>query len=252
MEHAQEQKALTWATLKQIRKRSHSARMGWLASLASTRADAGLESAKKALDVMRAREQQRKNARLIKHALSSTKRHSLREIKAPHLGEWRNGEWHGTWKTITDKEGIEQEGLNETQRRFNQAGDTPLFARPVMDLTGPVGCSDACTQILYNGDVTPFEKYLDQPTINYLRQHHTPSLRSSRGLFSMHITTQQHIDAWLHSDETTTCGPSGLRFSHFIANAYDPYLAALDASMTTIPALSGYSPPRWRLSLSTS
>ncbi len=45
----------------------------------------------------------------------------------------------GNWTERTDKIEIETALLQENERRFNQANDTPFLVPPLFDLIGPLG-----------------------------------------------------------------------------------------------------------------
>ena len=49
--------------------------------------------------------------------------------------------------------------------------------------------------------------------------------------------------------EMTSSGPSMIHFGHFIAGSQDPDIAAMDATLSCFPFLTGYSPHRWRKGL---
>jgi hypothetical protein len=49
------------------------------------------------------------------------------------------------------------------------------------------------------------------------------------------ITTEQHIALWKKQRETTAAEPTGLGFHHLVAGAYNHNIAAIDATISSIP-----------------
>jgi hypothetical protein len=61
------------------------------------------------------------------------------------------------------------------------------------------------------------------------------------------ITTEQHIALWKKQRETTAAEPTGLGFHHLVAGAYNHNIAAIDATISSIPCQEGFSPDLWQV-----
>ena len=247
METALEQRDESWKRYKIVKKQATTLRGKWLDDLAVARAEAGLESASKGALVMKRREQQRHRARLLKSIMNPSLRSGLSSVKRPKDGRWDNGEWIGTWEDTNDKDGIEDACLEENDRRFHQAEDTDLLHPDVLEILGGTGCTSAATSLLYDGDFGDLLLYLNEASLAYLRECQVPYDIKKRGVFSMDFTTPSYSQGWQRMREQTSC--SGQHFGHHIARSYDKELAAMDAALELIPAISGYSPTRWQQGL---
>jgi hypothetical protein len=61
------------------------------------------------------------------------------------------------------------------------------------------------------------------------------------------ITTEQHMALWKKQRETTAAEPTGLGFHHLVAGAYNHKIAAIDATISSIPCQEGFSPDPWQV-----
>jgi hypothetical protein len=61
------------------------------------------------------------------------------------------------------------------------------------------------------------------------------------------ITTEQHMALWKKQRETTAVEPTGLGFHHLVAGAYNHKIAAIDATISSIPCQEGFSPDPWQV-----
>jgi hypothetical protein len=235
-----------WEAYKQVKKKSRPKRDTFLEGLATAREEAGMEKAAKGLIILKHRERQRHRSRILKSILNPTQRKGLARVKRPDVGVWDNGEWRGTWKEVTDKDGVEDACLFENNRKLHQASKTDLMQPEVIDILGPTGCSSAATDLLYNGVLGDLPLYLNDPSLAYIRECQVPYEVKWRGIFSLDHSTTGFSTGWQKAKEATSSSYSMIHFGHYIARSHDPELAAMDAAFARIPAISGYSPNRWQ------
>jgi hypothetical protein len=93
-------------------------------------------SAAQAVKNMQRREEQRGNARMIRRVNDKLRSGSVTMVLAP--------DEDGTWTERTEKHKIETALLQENERRFNQANDTPFLVPTLYDLIGPLGFGLTC------------------------------------------------------------------------------------------------------------
>ena len=239
-----------WDEYKRLKRDAPSARTAFLQQLVAARAEAGWDSAKSGLSNMIRREQQRKDAALLRSVLSPTSRAGLSSVEVPvGPGEWEDGEWNGAWATRTDRVGLEQGCLIENDRRFRQASDTDLLQPQVVAILGPTGTSPTSQSLLGSGDSSAVDKFVSPEAAIYLSAHRRPSVLVAPHPFRLDFRTTAYAHSWHRMDEFTSSGPSGLHFGHFIANSYSPLLGAVDAALARIPTETGYLPLRWQQGL---
>jgi hypothetical protein len=219
-------------------KKQHREKRGsYKQELATARVEAGLEKEATAVKNMDKREEQRMNARLIRFATHNLRSGSVTSVLAP--------DEEGEMRELHTQEEIEAALLKENHRRFNQAVDTPFLRPPLYDLIGPFGDTPTAQYILQHGCLPPgiSTEGIDPHVIRIL-----PFLK--RGLdpggFDLDISVDDHKQGWKKAKEFTSSGPSGLHFGHFKAGCQRDTIASLDASMTSVPFKSGYSPLRWQ------
>jgi hypothetical protein len=88
-------------------------------------------SAAQAVKNMQRREEQRRNARMIRRVDDKLRSGSVTMVLAP--------DDDGNWTERTEKLEIETAFLQENERRFNQANDTPFLVSPLYDFNGHLG-----------------------------------------------------------------------------------------------------------------
>ena len=241
---------LAWTEYKRLKRDAPLARTAFLQQLVAARAEAGWDSATSGLTNMIRREQQRKDAALLRSVLSPTSRAGLSSVEVPiGPGDWEDGEWTGEWATRTDRAGMEQGCLAENDRRFRQASDTDLLQPRVVDILGPTGTSAASQSLLETGDPRMVEDLISPEAALYLSAHRRPSVLVASTPFRLDFRTPSYTASWQRMDEFTSSGPSGLHFGHFIANSHSPLFGSVDAALARIPALTGYLPLRWQQGL---
>ena len=210
------------------------ARATFIEGLAQARAQLNDTTQADELRKMRRIEEQRRSARVIKFVNQKLTRGGISSVLAPMED--------GTWVEMTTKEDIEQACLDEDERRFNQARDTPFLQEPLFSAVGPLGVGPGADAIL-NGtfEIPPGTDPYAAKLIPFLAK---PA--SVTEPISTDLSLEEHQQSWLRSREQTSSGPSKMHFGHAKANARNPRLAEYDRIMRAIPYRTGFSPDRWR------
>jgi hypothetical protein len=200
----------------------------WVEEVAAARAAEGKTSLAQELRNLLMREQQRKDAQLIKQAMSGNQRKGLSSI------EIQDREGH--WIEINDQQTIENELLKELACRFNQASNTPFQTDP-LDI-GTLGITKASQQIL-KGNYQPTAQTDEwaRNLIPFLAQAPTD------------LTPEQYKLGWKKFKEKTSAGSSGITIPQMKAHGTSNYLTEVDTIMANLPYRFGFSPQRWRKGL---
>ena len=211
-------------------------RISWLESLCQAKAEAG-EGNKEAVyrNLIRI-EDQRRNARIIGRVNGKLRSGSVTSVVAPNA--------MGEWVEVVGKEEVEQALLNENERQFNQAKDTPFLQQPLFELVGKMGVGKAASEILKGTFVIP--EGVDEwaaRLIPFLAQVSEVSQVQGPEKF---VSIDSHVEGWRKAKERTSSGPSGITFAHFKAGIRDDVVAAFEAIMSSIPYETGISPDRWQ------
>jgi hypothetical protein len=221
-----------WVTYRRLKKEAPRLRATWLEEVAAARVAEGNTSLAQELKNLVSREQQRRDARLIKHAMSSNVRKGLSVIEI----EDRDG----NWTEVTDQKTIEHELLKELKSRFNQASHTPFQTEPLLSDVGPLGISEKSKHIL-QGMYIPIDQ-IDEWARNllpFLSQVIPTEVQSD-------LTPEQYKLGWKKVKEKTSAGPSGLTIPQMKAHGTSEYLTKMDTMMANLPYRYGFSPLRWR------
>ena len=152
----------------------------------------------------------------------------------------------GEWVEVVGKEEIERALLQENERRFNQAKDTPFLQQPLLDLVGKLGTGKAATEIL-NGTFAIPEK-IDEWAAKLIPFLARVPVDGSRRVFEPEnfVSERSHVEGWRKARERTSSGPSGITFAHFKAGIRDPVVSEFETIMSSIPYETGISPERWQ------
>jgi len=142
------------------------------------------------------------------------------------------------------REEIEQACVAEGQRRFTQAETTPFFEGSLFRDFGLRGNPIAVRQVLegsYNPgpDVSPY-------TRAFLRELRMPDRIRNLPLITGTTDTLSHQHSWQRMPARTGSSPYGPLFCDYIAGAQDSTVADVDASLSSIPYLVGFSPTLWQ------
>ena len=116
----------------------------------------------------------------------------------------------------------------------------------MIDIVGPLGLSHEAKQFQYTGRKGILGLYADSIVNRYLDELKLPWAVKEYGPFNMDFSTKYHMNGWKGAKEKTSSSLSGLHFGHYIACAFDPNLAAMDASLDSFAAKTGHSYPRWK------
>ena len=236
LEEAKQALSEAYSNYKRIKKRSDITRQTWLEGLASTLAKTGTTTTASHYSNLLHREKQRRDARQIRRATGKLQGSGLLSVLAPTVT--------GTWEELTVPADIEKACLEENERRFHQASDTPFMVPPLSTIVGHLGIGPTADCIL-RGEFEPppgTDPYAAKLLL-HLRMDETVS--SARPMSTI-ITTEEHCDGWRRVKERTSSGPCGPHFGHFRAGTTNRLIADFEATMANIPFATGYSPSRWR------
>ena len=243
--------ALTWSVDEVLVKRknayraekimamqSEANRQSWLESLCEAKAEAGEGDKETVYRNLIRVEAQRRNARIIGRVNGKLQSGSVTSVVAPN----ENGEW----VEVVGKVEIEKALLQENERRFNQARDTPFLQHPLVDLVGKLGVGKAATEIL-NG-LFEVPEGVDEWAARLIPFLQKVPEDGSRRVFEpeTYVSDRSHVEGWRKAKERTSSGPSGITFAHFKAGLRDQVVSEFEARMTSIPYETGISPDRWQ------
>jgi hypothetical protein len=221
---------------KRIAQDSVQLRITWIESLAAAKAAAGNSSQEQEILNFNRREEQRRNARMIRRVNGKLRSGSVTSVIAPDA--------HGQWIECSTKTTIEKALLQENQRRFNQARDTPFLTSPLFEMIGPMGIGEHADAILAGTFVAPTGS--DPYAVKLIAQLKRPPEVLAAPPMSVSLDSREYVKGWNKARERTSSGPSGLHFGHFKAGAAHTLIAEFDRLMAHIPYITGYSPQRWQ------
>jgi len=144
-------------------------------------------------------------------------------------------------RDCTTRPTLELACLAEAGRHFTQANTTPCFQMPIWEIFGALGVWCRAFDQVLEGTFTPpsecdpFTKKVLEHLKRPLIIHPIPQPSLS-----------EYIYGWQRSHEETSSSYSSIHFGHYIAGTYDQQITQFNASMAAIPALTSYSPSRWR------
>ena len=145
-----------------------------------------------------------------------------------------------------DQPSIEQACMAEGRRRFTQSSDTPFLQAPLLDEIGQLATTQQAREILigtYLDQRPPQATSIDEMTQKFIRElRRDPNLPD---LPSGFLTAQAHRLGWQRMRSSTSSSPHGPGFIDYIAGCYHDVIAEFDATMSTIPFVTGYSPSAW-------
>ena len=143
---------------------------------------------------------------------------------------------------FTSQSEVEQAILAENQRRFAQAGNTPLLQEPLFSQVGTIGLTDFTKCILQHGafppkfDTTGIEDSVLQ-LLPYLKCH--PSVED----FSTSYDPNQCAAGWKKMKTATSASPFGWTFTQVKTLTLDPRLLHIPATLALAPFAYGFWPP---------
>jgi Reverse transcriptase (RNA-dependent DNA polymerase) len=217
----------------QYKRSAHTKCETFLDDLASAIALAELKDKSAILKQLRQREAQRQLSRRLKF-LNSSKKAMLLQVEVPDAD--------GDWSMKDKKADIELGCMEENERRFTQASNTPSLLPSSIDLLGWTGDTNFSTQVLQGSANIALAHPSLQPILPYFSTPPATSLAS----IATTISPEEYFCGWQRAREYTTCGKLGLHFGHFKASCQHNKLLELDRMLTEIPLRTGYSFPRWQ------
>jgi hypothetical protein len=189
---------------KRLKAQATNLRASWLQSLAEAEAEVGLISAAQAVKNMQRREEQRRNAPMIRRVNDTLRSGSVTMVLAP--------DDDGNWTEHTEKLEIETALLQENEHRFNQAKDTPFLVPPLYDLIGPLGIGPHADAVLHDTFVAPPGTGPYAVKLLYeLRKG--PSVDQAPSM-PLDLSLAEYVRGWKRAWERTSSGPSHLHFRH--------------------------------------
>ena len=219
------------------KKKAGPLRDTWMDSLAAAQALVGNSTQEKKLRSLRLQEHQRSMGRNVKYARGKLKSGGLTMVLTP-------GDTAEEWTECTTKDAIEIACLQENERRFTQATDTPFYQPTVVDTVGWLGLGPGADHILAGTYEAPHD--LDAQAQQFIPYLHTPPSILNAPPTSTVITTEEWIQAWQHTKERTASVPSPLSYATFKAGIQSPTISDFEATMANIPWATGFSPERWQ------
>jgi hypothetical protein len=142
------------------------------------------------------------------------------------------------------KEDVEKACMEENEKRFHQANDTPFMHSPLVEEFRYLGISPNVEAVM-NGTYAP-PPGMDKYAVKLLKQLQMPeSVRNAPKVPAI-IMMKQHVQGWKRAKEKTTSGLPLLHFGHMKAGICDPTIAEFEATMSHIPYATGYSPKHWQ------
>jgi hypothetical protein len=210
------------ANYHRLKQEAPHLRAMWVEEVAAARAAEGKTSLAQELRNLLTREQQRKDTRLIKQAMSGNQRKGLSSIEIQ--------DHEGHWIEINDQQTIENELLKELACRFNQASHTPFQMDPLLSDIGTLGITKASQQIL-KGNYQPTAQ-TDEWARNLITE------------VPIDLTREQYKLGWKKVKEKTSAGPSGITIPQLKAHGTSNYLTEVDTIMANLPYRFGFSPLR--------
>jgi hypothetical protein len=142
------------------------------------------------------------------------------------------------------REDIEQACAAEGQRRFTQAQATPFLQGSLLQTFG-FNANPTATQAVLNGTFVPGED-VSLYTTQFIQELSMPASIKALPAISGTVTTDAHCAGWKKMRVNTGSSPYGPLFCDYIAGLNDPEVAAVDASLSSIPYMIGLSPSQWQ------
>ena len=179
-------------------------------------------------------EQQRTVARRVKQVLGRDIHTSFKIVEAPCED--------GTRRICQDRASIEQACQLEGLRCFTQALNTPFLQDPILSDVGLLATQPAAEAILEGTYDTAY--LVDDPILRKFiaELRRDPTLPDLDAGF---LSASEHIRGWKRMKSTTSSSPFGPGFIDYIAGCSNAIISEFDATMSSIPFLSGYAPLVW-------
>ena len=152
-------------------------------------------------------------------------------------------DYDGNWTEKCTKNEVEQGLLEENERRFTQAFNTPLTIPPLSSDFGLLGNGPEADNLL-QGNYTPPSSV--DPTTAEVLSNLSITDTPKHTIQPTPITCNELCEGWQRVKERTSSSPSTLHVGHWKAVCSDPATTWVNMVMINIPYISGYSPKRWQ------
>ena len=154
-------------------------------------------------------------------------------------------------KVTTTNEGVIEEFITQDDivrvcaesnlRRQLKSIGTPFLTAPLLEEVGYDGSGEA-VELILEGTFTP-PSGTDKYACELIKEMERPGRVED---IVIHITRENHQQAWKKQNANTACEPSQLNFHHYKGGSSNNKIALLDARMREIPMLLGFSPVTWQ------
>jgi hypothetical protein len=151
---------------------------------------------------------------------------------------------NGQTMECLSRESIEMACIQEGQRRFTQAKNSPFLKGSLLESFG-YNANPAATEAVLNGtfqtgnDVSIY-------TRQFIKELQMPDCIRSLPPLTGFADTQIHSQGWKRMKARTGSSPYGPLFCDYIAGTQDPQVAEVDASLSSIRYMVGFSPAAWQ------
>jgi len=222
--------------LRQYRhlKKDTDRRDTWLGQIIEAQAQATGTPKTRLWKQIRSRERVKLTAKQVKLALGKTTAHRPLAIVSEPME-------NGSCRDCHTRQALEQACLDEAGRRFTQANFTPCLQNPIWDIFGDLGITRKAFDQVLNGTFVPPDS-CDPFTRKVLTHLSKPAVVRT----TPDPSIEEYIQGWKKAREETSSSYSNVHFGHYIAGSQDERVASLNAGMAALPAMTGYSPNRWR------
>ena len=178
-------------------------------------------------------------------------RTTWRRIRWALQGEHRTGITHVTEKTESGERITHEHEtdivrccITENRKKYRQTEGTPFMTAQMTREFGTDGLTEAGRAVV-QGKYDD-KRIRDETTKAFIKELHQPATVSRWTEKDLHISLDEHKQAWRRARERTASGPSNLHFGMWKVNAMDDYTAELDRIMRAIPFRTGYVMNRWK------
>jgi len=245
-------------TLRELQSRHQALREQHLETLAAARVEAKCKSlspdktnkatAKEIRRILRNERISRSHRAIRKILKPMTCSGGLSKVELPSVPENTNPPdpktWEGPWKIVTDPDHIASAVCAVNSAQYHQANDTPFATEPLRSHYGLNGDGPG-TEDMLHGTLPPAE-ILDAllPETRAILQTLANTSRADN--LDTSISPDKFKNLYKIIPEKVSSSPSGRHIGHYKAIASDDKLAAIWASMMSIPHVAGFTPSRWK------
>jgi hypothetical protein len=139
---------------------------------------------------------------------------------------------------------IETACITEGQKRFTQAAATPFLQGTLLEAFG-YNANPLATRDVLNGTFIPGDDVTNH-TRSFIAELRMPNCVKGLPQISGVTTTDDHCTGWKRMRARTGSSRYSPLFCDYIAGTHDRDVAEVDASLSSIPYLVGFSPALWQ------